>query len=132
MKKFLTKYGASVDIIARKIATESGTVTDARVSAADKPAWESPVLQLYSRWVAPDQADCVMDDAAYALSEQHQSDLRTFEAEVTAQMQAKGYPVVMIQPGDPGHAEAKKNAIKICLASHEMDEPYHPKHPRTH
>lgn len=92
----------------------------------DKIAWETPALQLYRSWVAPSESGRAMDDAAYALSQQHQDDLARFEAALTMELQAKGMPMVFIQLGAPGHKEAVRAARKHLVQDFATTEPIRP------
>lgn len=90
------------------------------------PLWESPVLFLHASEVAPHEVDQAMDEAAYALSQQHQDDLSLFEAELTKALIAKGMPMVFIQPGAPGHQEAMRAARKKLVHDFASMEPIAP------
>jgi hypothetical protein len=96
----------------------------------DKPLWSEPVLFLHASEVAPHEVEEAMAGAAYALSQQHQDDLGRFEALLTQELAAKGVPFVFIQPGAPGHKEAKRVAKDHARRAFENDAPFHPDHPR--
>lgn len=100
-----------------------------------KPAWETPWLMEHYSGIfdhgiigeAPHQK--IVDEAAYALSQEHQGDLAEFEDALTGELAAKGMPLVFIQPRAPGHKKARRRAFKF-LEKQFGDAPWHPDHKR--
>jgi len=97
----------------------------------ERPTWEAPVIQLHADRSERETytLEELVDEAAYALSQQHQDDLATFEAALTKELAAKGMPMVFIQPGAPGHAAARRRALGM-LDKQFGDAPWHPDHKR--
>lgn len=60
----------------------------------------------------------------------YDQDLDDFEAAMTAECIKQGLPMVFIQPGAPGHKQAKSAAVRAFVRKHNLDAPYHPDHQR--
>lgn len=90
--------------------------------------WDTPVIFEHSK--GKDFTDKTLeekvDEAAHALSPEHQDELRAFESAMTKELAAKGIPFVFIQPGDPGHKEAVAEAKKHLVQDFTADEPIRP------
>lgn len=82
---------------------------------SQKPAWLTPILTE----LTPDQwMGFIRGD--------DESELQVFEAAMTQELLSKGIPFIFIQPGDPGHKEAKSSAIELLIQKHEADVPQRP------
>lgn len=83
--------------------------------APRKPTWTTPILTELTpdQWMGFSRGD-------------DESELQVFEAAMTQELMARGIPFIFIQPRDPGHKEAKRNAIKLLIHQHEQGVPRRP------
>ncbi len=81
-------------------------------------------------WAVPEIQESEDKDLSYALSDRCQDDLSVFESALTKALAAKDIPFVFIQPGAPGHKEAKKIARRIAARNFNGEAPWHPDHQR--